>query len=518
MRILLLTGRMVYDELDKMVSEIPNILVEALPISVAAFTTPKLIQRHLPAFISKWNPDIVLISGMAKGDYSSVQNELGIPVLKGTRKIASLPLLLGHIPEILGNLSCSKAADAIIQKRLLDDLRTRFKALEREVVLGVRNFRLISGLTLGIDLPPRIMAEIVDVSIRPIDVSITSAKKYSKWADIIDVGASIANNDPERIAEVVQEVRKLGVSVSIDSLNPSEIIAAVDAGAEMVLSIDYGNKDVVSKIPEDVALVCLPTNVVAGEFPQDSIERARRCHQICNEMKRIGYSKLLVDPILEAAIQPGLMKSLVAYHHYRHLDNDTPFLAGFANVTEFIDSDSLGVNTVLSCLGVELGISVFLTTEERPSTVNCTKELKFAASLAFIAKMSNSPPKELGISAFAAKSSAHNIQSVPLDGLYEQVKNKVSGYTRDPAGCFRIGIDLSSDRILCEHQNSDGKIQRLASERMYPLLKEILNRGLVGSIDHAAYLGAELSKAEIALRLGHDYQQDEEWIIELSSL
>ncbi|MDH5199722.1 MAG: DUF4346 domain-containing protein, partial [Candidatus Bathyarchaeota archaeon] len=37
----------------------------------------------------------------------------------------------------------------------------------------------------------------------------------------------------------------------------------------------------------------------------------------------------------------------------------------------------------------------------------------------------------------------------------------------------------------------------------------IIRRGLVGNLDHAAYLGKELTKAGVALRLGRSYVQDE---------
>lgn len=516
-RILLLTGRMAYDELEKIVSKENNTFVEALPISVAAFTTPKLIRRYLPNYVSKLDPDIVLISGMAQGDYSDIRKEFDIPVLKGTKKLSSVPLLLRHLDELHESLSSSIPADAMIRKRILADLRNRFEALEKEVVYGTRNFRLESGLTIGIDLPPRIMAELVDATTRDVDDTIADAKKYSEFADILDIGASISNKDPERIAEITQEVHKLGKAVSIDSLDPKEIIAGVDAGAEMVLSIDTGNIGVVSRIPENVVLVYLPTNVSAGEYPHEPHERARRCFQLHDELRKNGHSKLLADPVLEAAIQPGLMRSLVAFHEYRLLDQDTPFLAGFANVTEFLDSDSLGVNAILSCLGEELGISVYLTTEERPSTFNCVKELRATAQLAYAAKVTHSTPKELGITAFAAKSSTHGIQSVLLDEFYEDVKGDASGYKPDPKGCFRIGVDFSSNRILCEHQDRKGKVQRISSEKASLILKEILNRDLVGSVEHAAYLGAELTRAEIALQLGHDYQQDEGWTTEFSS-
>jgi dihydropteroate synthase len=36
----------------------------------------------------------------------------------------------------------------------------------------------------------------------------------------------------------------------------------------------------------------------------------------------------------------------------------------------------------------------------------------------------------------------------------------------------------------------------------------IIKKGLVSRVEHAAYLGAELQKAEISLKLGKNYLQD----------
>jgi len=38
---------------------------------------------------------------------------------------------------------------------------------------------------------------------------------------------------------------------------------------------------------------------------------------------------------------------------------------------------------------------------------------------------------------------------------------------------------------------------------------EIMELGLVTRLDHAAYLGRELAKAEVALRTGKEYVQDD---------
>ena len=515
-KILLLTGRMAYEDLIRVTSGFSNVNVECLPITVAAFTTPKLVLKHAPVLLEKWNPDLILVSGLARGDYSETAEQIGIPVMKGTRYLTALPSLLKNLPQIIPMLSEEYAADSIIQKILADHLKQHMKQLEATVAFGNRNFRLLSGYPIGIDFPPRVMAEVVDVTTRAFEESISAAQFYAKWADILDVGATVDEHNPERIAEIVTEMRKFGLPISVDSLDPDEILAGVDAGAEIVLSVDKGNLGVADKLPEDVALVCLPSNISAGIFPPDPSERAQACHKLCDTLRAKGFERIIADPLMEAPIQPGLMKSLCAYHQFRILDENLPLLAGFANVTEFVDSDTAGMNALLACLGIELGISVFLSTEERASTYHCISELKSAALMGFIASHMNSPPKEIGATAYVAKSSGLDVQAVSMNGSYKSVEEREIEWALDTSGYFRIGIDRRRNQILCEHKGRKQTIQGFASETANALLQEILSAELVTSLSHAAYLGSELTKAEIALKSGHNYRQDEAWDIELS--
>ncbi|MGY5853930.1 MAG: dihydropteroate synthase-like protein [Candidatus Thorarchaeota archaeon] len=510
-KILLLTGRMAYDDVSRVADEFPNVCVETLPISVAAFTTMKIVLRHGPDLVSKYNPDLILVSGMTQGDFSEASEKLGTRVLKGTKNVSGLSLLLREIDEVIEKLSPIEPADKIIQDKLTEQLKEQIQRIEHEASYKIRNFKLRSGLSIGMEFPPRVMAEIVDVTTRPIEVSISKARRLARHADILDLGTNIEKPNPERMAEVVAEVRKLGLPVSIDTLNSEEIEAGVDAGAEIVLSIDRGNQDVVGRIPEDVALVCLPTNVSQGIFPHDPLERAKNCHDLCVELEGQGHSRLLADPLLEAAIQPGLMTSLNSYYLYRQLDENRPFLAGFGNVTEFIDADTPGANALLACLGIELGISVFLTTEERASALYSTRELKSASMMGFAAKIADAPPRELGFSSFVAKSCAFDPQTIQTDNSYEIASEELREYEFDPKGCFRIAIDYTSDRILCEQKGPDGAVTRLAAQNASSLLHAILSRELVSNLDHAAYLGCELTKAEISLKFGRNYIQDASW-------
>ncbi len=510
-RILLLTGRMAQDDVRRSVEAFDNVYVDVLPISVAAFTTTRLVLRHGLEFISKHDPDVIIISGMAQGDFTQVGRELRTRVLKGTRNVSGLPLLLRGFEDFAHLLSPIESADIIIKEKQKENLHQYIQELEDKVSFKTRNFKLISGIPIGLDFPPKVMAEVVDVTTRSIDESLEKAKKFVEWADIIDLGTNIEKTDPEKIAELVTEVKKLGLPVSIDTLNPSEILAGVDAGAEIVLSVDHGNIGVVQRLPEDVAIVCLPTNVSEGVFPNEPSERARLCKEICEKLEKKGYTKLFADPLMEAAIHPGLMKSLTAYYMCRQLDSDRPFLAGFGNVTEFIDSDTTGVNALLACLGIELGISVFLTTEERASTVYSTKELHLASQMSFAAKILNAPPRDIGFSAFYIKSPQFDPQTLSDNDSFEVVMKETSKHQTDPKGCFRIAVDRRRRRILCQHKKSDNSTINLKSETANALLQAILTRGIISHLSHASYLGCELTKAEICMKSGRNYVQDEIW-------
>jgi tetrahydromethanopterin S-methyltransferase subunit A len=82
-------------------------------------------------------------------------------------------------------------------------------------------------------------------------------------------------------------------------------------------------------------------------------------------------------------------------------------------------------------------------------------------------------------------------------------------FTPDPAGLFLIGLGPSGRTIHAEHYTREGVLdRRLVGESARALGDAVLREGLVGDLAHAAYLGRELQKAELALRLGRPYEQD----------
>lgn len=81
--------------------------------------------------------------------------------------------------------------------------------------------------------------------------------------------------------------------------------------------------------------------------------------------------------------------------------------------------------------------------------------------------------------------------------------------TPDPAGYFVVYVDALRRKLILEHYRNDGVLVNLiegvsAAELYVPAVE----RSLVTRLDHAAYLGRELARAESALQTGEPYVQD----------
>ncbi len=124
----------------------------------------------------------------------------------------------------------------------------------------------------------------------------------------------------------------------------------------------------------------------------------------------------------------------------------------------------------------------------------------------FLSKMRGSIPKDLGINllVFKDKRRGESIQEevdVPEVTVSAEYKFK-----QDPRGSFKISLQEGS--IMVVHYQKMQPTVALYGQTAWELYQEIINRELVSRMEHAAYLGQELQKAEDALKLGKNYVQD----------
>jgi dihydropteroate synthase len=78
---------------------------------------------------------------------------------------------------------------------------------------------------------------------------------------------------------------------------------------------------------------------------------------------------------------------------------------------------------------------------------------------------------------------------------------------------FKISIDRAEGVLVTAHYDSaqiDRPVNVVKGKTADRVFAKIVEMGLVSRLDHAAYLGSELAKAEIALRTGKEYVQDKD--------
>lgn len=481
-----------------------------LPVSVAAFLSPEIIAKQLKSKISR-DYDLILIPGLVRGDTSLIEDEIKIPTFKGPKYASDIPMILNNLEVPLSKIY---PADHIFKKSGIEEYQRFVSQLEKTIVENTRNFKIGRGIKpiyVGLNFPPRILAEIVDAPKLTLEKILSIAKYFiESGASMIDVGAVLGEDNSNKLGEIVSLIKeKFSVPVSIDSLLPSEIEAGVEAGADLILSLDYGNINELKQITKDVAVVLLPTNVKEGYLPKTAQERVESLLGLYKVAERFGFEKIIADPLLESPINPGLAKSLASYYFFRQSNESVPMMFGVGNVTEFMDVDSVGVNGLLASLAVELGVSILLTTEHSVKTRRSVYELARTVIMAFLAYKKEKPLKDLGLSLFKSKSKIEYVE--PSIEKVEIIETDIAeeSYTSDPEGYFKIWVNHEEGQIyiLFKSSRSDRELmfRGLSAES---LGKRIISLGLISRLDHALYLGRELSKAETCLLLGKSYVQD----------
>jgi dihydropteroate synthase-like protein len=514
LKVLLVTGTLAEETVKRYAKE-SKIQTEVfvVPVPVAAFLTPKTISQALANTKLK-NGDTVLVPGLVRGDTAIISSAVGVPAFKGPRYAADLPTVL----DLMGTVKLSTVTPACdllreeLQQKALQGLAKVEK--NRGKLLKNPHNILIKDLPVGKDFPMRVLAEIVDAALMPNEEIQRLAKHYVQLgADLIDVGMVAGENRPadaKRIVKAVKEV--VNVPISIDTLNPKEIKAAVSVGADLILSLDAGNIEQIAPYAKNVTVVAIPTNQLEGYFPKKAKERVELLEEVIAKAKKLGFTKILGDLILEPS---NILESFIAFREFAQRNPDVPLFVGVSNVTELFDADSVGVNALLARLSSEVNASVLLATEKSDKAKGTVKEEVAAAKMMFLAKKRGSVPKDLGINLLVLKDKRNREEpykpeleiSAPVIATNEAVELP----SLDEKGSFRIAIDRQEEVIVAIHYTSSGKnnpsdiIKAKTAENIY---RKIVEMGLVSRVDHAAYLGLELAKAEIALNTGKEYIQD----------
>jgi dihydropteroate synthase-like protein len=498
MNILVVTGKLAENTVKRSVNDKADVLV--LDIEVAAFTTPALLKLFLP--IIKY--DLILIPGLSSGDFSGLEKELGIAIRLGPKHAIDL----GFVLSFVGSFELSTkipACELLIERK-------RSTAIEK--IIELEN-NAVSSLTLrsvkiGGNSRMKVMAEIVDAGNLDQNELIQKIIFFvESGADIIDLGMSL-DTSKTGVRNAVETARYVtSIPLSVDTLEPDLINAAVDAGIDIVLSLNSKN---IEKVKDGI----IKNSTISLIIPDRSDDLESLFNNI-ESASIFGIKNIIADPVLEPAGH-GLSRSISRYYEFRERDRNTPLFFGVGNVTELIDADSIGVNSILSGIAMELGASILFTPEFSPKACGSVSELRTASNMMMLSQDRGSAPKDLGVDMLVVKEKRRREYGKIPDTFIDARGSEK--WHLDPAGCFKI--ELTDDEIrngklypgkIMVRNNNVNNINNnaIVGSTAKEILDTIIERGLISRLDHAAYLGRELMKAELALKFKRSYSQDDKF-------
>ena len=431
-RVLFVTGKLAEPSLRRVLTEheLPFAWdVAVMRITVAALMTTDWIAKQQIAPAA--GTDLIMIPGLCEGEAASLTERLGVPVEKGPKDLREIPQHFGR---------AARAADyGAWQIEILAEINNAPK-LERPALRSLAEYYRASG------------------------------------ADLIDVGCTPGRPFPE-LGSVVRELRDAGLRVSVDSFDQQEIRTALDAGAEMVLSVNASNLDVTRDYAgSDRRFVVTPDAGDQFAELERSLERLDKW--------RVKY---LIDPIIEP-IGFGFMASLERYAEAHRRWPTVPQMMGIGNITELTAADTTGMNALLIAICEEVGVRAVLTTEVIPWARGSVREIDVARRLMHYAVSQKTVPKRVDDRLVTVKDPRIlEYSEVELRALQREVT--------DPN--FRIFTDRDTITVF----NRDLFVRGTD-------IQEIFSQLGVEEATHAFYLGKELAKARLAVTLGKTYRQE----------
>jgi dihydropteroate synthase-like protein len=324
----------------------------------------------------------------------------------------------------------------------------------------------------------RIFAEIVDASALAVEAIVERARVYAEaGADVIDLGC-LPDTPFPRLEEAIAALKGKGYKVSVDSADADELRRGGKAGADYLLSLNEATLAIADEVASSPVLIPKEHGDMASLYrAMDALDAKGRAY--------------LVDPVLDP-INFGFMPSLERYAQVRRERPDAEMLMGTGNLTELTDADTSGITAVLLGIASELHIKNVLVVQVSPHTRRTVEEHDLTRRMMYASRADGDLPKDY----------ADGLLTVHARRPFPQTPDEIAAAAREVRDKnFRIEIAEDGIHIY----NRDGHHVAQDALSLFPKLGADVEKD--GA--HAFYLGTELAKAEIALRLAKRYAQDE---------
>ena len=359
-----------------------------LRITVAALMTTAWIARHLTDVS---DCERIVIPGLCEGDVRAIEDRWGVKTEKG-------PDDLRDLPEHFGQAAAPEEYGA-------HDIR--------------------------------IFAEINNVPYLSREEVVRAAEYYRRERRRRHRPRLLARPEVRRRgARSSVSCKAQGFTLSIDTLDPVEIVAADRAGVDYVLSLNGQNLEVAAELRA--------TPIVIPDSPQDldTLDRS------IAHLEALGRP-YIVDPVIEP-VGFGFAAALDRYVQVRARYPAAEMLMGIGNITELTDADTTGMNALLIGFCQELGIRHVLTTEVIPWARGAVREVDVARRLMYAARRRGVLPKHIDDRLLTVKDARpKHYTEAELRALHEAITdpNFRIATTRDAICVFNNRVFVSGTDI-----------------------------------------------------------------------
>lgn len=502
MRILLVTTVTARKMLEKVLSEFEDKDLEfgvfVSSAQVASLTTVrKVVEELKSARVSVKNYDLVILPGMIRGSAEVLEKEFGVAAVKGTMYVGDLPEMLGLLKKNL-KFSAEVPADRIIKEHLEFTYEERVK----EMIQQSSALFYIKGVKFSLTPPP------LNLFYEYMQGDVDGLREMIRKLRILDyqgvvIGCEASCKDTSKVLDLIDIVNDegliSGIDVPLKASNRKDLLEKAD----LVMNITSRQLDDIGQyLGSSSCIVVIPESVDSLGSVLESLNKG------VLKAQEIGVNKLIIDPMVRPPLL-GLAESIRAFmesiEKLRY-----PHMFGLSNVYELIDADSIGVISTLMTIAFEIGASQALVTESSRKAYGASKEASIAREMIYRAHVRKSPPLNTGVSLLVLKDKRDVSVDPPevTPGEIVQVDNFIP-LKMDRRYYVKIYVDRSARSIVVDviSRRSGRTLARFVGKDPLSLGRAIIRRFRLGS-EHSMYLGRELNKASLALRLGKNYIQD----------
>lgn len=503
MKLLLVTSRAAADMLEEIVRGLRSrlggrvefeVFVSSVP--VASLATAEFIGKELAKSLRKKKDfDLIVIPGLVHGSAKIVEELTGIKSVKGPRYVGDLP---DFVDMLLAGFEFSPdvPADELLRETIVSGLDERISKLSAE---SEASFYL-RGIKVPVRPPPLLL--LYETSADPEEAVADAVYVNELGYEGVVIGCESWGCPISAVRETIRCVRKtwpnalLGLDAR-DYSSLSDIVALMDV--DIVMNLTHREVRELGGVLRGKAAVIIPEAGAAD--PIYSIKEGVKAAESAG-------AKPIIDPMLLPPLN-GLASSLSTFFSSLRVFKGYPHLMGAPNVYEMIDADSPGIAAILTSLAVEAGASLILVTESSNKARGAAQEFSVARKMVLRAFVRRSPPKDVGASLLILKEKRDRGVRPPKLSTREVVVDRYVPPRLDRGYFAKIYVDNEKDMIVVDvYTNKGNVVLRVMGKDAPSVARTLISEVPSISREHAAYLGYELGKAEIALRLMKSYVQD----------